>query len=205
MAGVIESSRLLVVEGNDDQLFLEALLADMGIADAFQIHNAGGKDKIAGALRALVLTPGFERVEALAILRDADSDWQAALRSCQSALRDAGLAQPQPSSSSPNDCIPRSSVFLFPGQHRCGALEDLLLETVADEPIISCVNAFEACLKERVGADSLPRSITKFRAKAYLSAMPENVPHIGLAAQKRYWNLRHPHLDELRRFLEAMR
>ncbi len=49
-----------------------------------------------------------------------------------------------------------------------------------------------------------PKNEAKARVHAFLAGMHELVPFPGLAAQRGYWNLDHPAMAELKRFLEAL-
>lgn len=90
----IEQPYVLVVEGRDEVLFFEALLARCGIG-GFQVLPANGKDNIRPVLQAVVRSPGFARlVSAVGVVRDADDDGAAAFRSVCGALSAAGLACP---------------------------------------------------------------------------------------------------------------
>jgi hypothetical protein len=61
--GTIEHSRLLVVEGTDDQYLLTALADHLGLA--LHIHQMGGKDDWTTRMELLVRSPGFENVQRL--------------------------------------------------------------------------------------------------------------------------------------------
>jgi hypothetical protein len=58
--------------------------------------------------------------------------------------------------------------------------------------------------EEAFPKEAQPANPAKARAKAFLAAMPESVPHVGLATRRGYWNLDHPSLNELKSFLARL-
>jgi hypothetical protein len=94
-------------------------------------------------------------------------------------------------------------------------LEDLCLCTVEDHPALSCVRAFIDCIGKALPkkppkvavAESTcyyPKNPTKAKALAFLAAMHEEVHRVGEAAEKHYWDFRHPRLTALKDFLQEM-
>ncbi len=65
--------KLLVVEGNDENLFFDAALRDhLGLSD-IQVMPIGGKQLLSAASRTPDQRPTFCAVVSLAVVRDADS------------------------------------------------------------------------------------------------------------------------------------
>ena len=74
MSTKIVRSKLLIVEGRDEEMFFDAALQDhLALAD-IQILPIGGKTKLTQNLSGLVNDLDFVTVQSLAILRDADAD-----------------------------------------------------------------------------------------------------------------------------------
>ena len=69
----IHKTKILVVEGKDEDKFFSALLNHMGIRGC-QIIEIGGKGEFRNTLPALVKRSGFSSVSFLAIIRDADTN-----------------------------------------------------------------------------------------------------------------------------------
>jgi hypothetical protein len=73
MNATIQKSKLLIVEGRDEEMLFKAALADyLGLND-IQILPIGGKTLLTPNLAGLVNDPRFSSVQSLAVLRDADS------------------------------------------------------------------------------------------------------------------------------------
>src|SRR3989304_3874168 len=90
----ISKPYLLVVEGQDEKRFFEAIISHLGLQN-IQVMPIGGKTKLRENLRALVSAPGFAGVVSLGVVRDADNDPDAAFRSVTDALGAAELAVPE--------------------------------------------------------------------------------------------------------------
>lgn len=89
----IVESKFLIVEGTDDEGFFKALLKDLGINNV-QVAPIGGKTKIRSNLMAISKDPNFSKINAIGIIRDADSNSKGALQSVRDALSTAGLPSP---------------------------------------------------------------------------------------------------------------
>ena len=180
---VIRKKKVLAVEGKDEENFFEALLKYVDITD-FAIHAVGGKDQFKNKLPALVRISGFSDVEVLAVIRDADKDANAAFKSIRDILKKEGLKPPK-SRNQFSSGKPKIGIFIMPGNSDKGMLEDLCIETVKDHPAMKCVNTFIECVSK---LEPQPNNLTKAKAQAFLSAMPNIVNSVGIAAQKKYWN-----------------
>ena len=191
-------SKQLLVEGRDYVNFFEALVERLQLTD-IQIQNFGGVSELRGFLGALVNQSGFyENVRSLGIVRDAETNAESAFRSVRDSLGAAGLPVPD-EPGMPANGEPALSVLILPGGGRPGMLETLLNETVAESRESECIDAFFACI-ERLPGGSIQRP-DKARAHAWLVTRPDPHVSVGVAAQKDYWNLDHPALDPVRRFL----
>jgi len=196
----IEQPNLLLVEGKDEQGALGALLKHMGLAD-MQVVPAGGKTLLADGLHGLTIATGFASVRSIGIVRDADDDSDAALRSVCHALSREGLPVPR-APLVPAAGPPRVTVIILPGASRQGTLEDLCLEAVAGDPAFTCLGRYFDCLKE-VGVRG-PRNLSRAQMQVFLASRTEAGKRLGEAAQAGYLPLDAPAFDELKRFLKTV-
>lgn len=202
----ITRRNVLAVEGEDERKFFAALLHHINITEV-QIEPVGGKDQFKDKLPALLRTPGFYKADGspfvahLAIVRDKDVD--DAFASIANTVAKADLTPPL-SSGEFSDGSPRVGIFIMPGKTIDGTmLEDLCLKTVEDDRAMACVETFASCI---AALPEPPRNMSKakvqvFKAHVFLATQPETIDSVGLGAQKGYWNLDSPCLDELKEFL----
>jgi hypothetical protein len=214
MALSITQSKVLLVEGKDEENFFKALFNRCGL-QYIDIWVAGGKDKFPAELEAFLLSPNIGNVESYAIIRDADDDRAAAFQSIVALLKNQNEPYPMEQAgygSNEKRCV---GVFIMPGNQEEGMLEDLCLMTVAEHPAMRCVEGYIACLEQALAAKQpgqskesgefyFPKNRSKARAQAFMASMHESVNAVGLAAQKGAWNLDHPILNDLKSFIKTL-
>lgn len=198
----IEASTQLLVEGNDQVNFFEALVNHMGIS-GIQIQNFGGVNDFANFLETLASTPEFrDGVGSLGIIRDAERrSAQPAFQSVQDSLRRSRLPVPERM----NQCFgisPAVSVFILPDNESDGMLETLLCKTFDGTQMGDCIDGFFECVSTSIGES--PHRPDKSRAFAYISTTSNPNVSVGVAAKKRYWDLDHPVFDGVRNFLRSL-
>jgi len=191
----------LLVEGKDQKNFFEKMLRDIGRHDSFEVHDFGGVTELKKYLAGFVQRSGFDGVESLGVARDAEETAEGAFESVRHGLENAGLPMPEVVGESASGAgSPTVAVFILGGDG--GMLETLLNRTVAEEPEQECVDLFLKCVEGVSGAPiGRPQ---KARAHAWIATRDHPEVSVGVAAQKGYWRLEHPALEELRSFLERL-
>ena len=198
----VTSSVQLLVEGNDQRNFFEALAKHLKLPD-IQIRNFGGVRELRGFLAAFVNVARFSNVRQIGIVRDAETSAASAFASVQSALGNAGLPVPtQPAKLAVGE--PGVSVLILPDNKDSGMLETLLCATFSDTPEDRCIDEIFAC----VGTAPLDgaKGLEKSRCRIWLAIKPD--PHlssVGVAAKRGCWDLNHPALEGARTFLRTLR
>ena len=191
----------LLVEGNDQRNFFEAMLAHLGLADRIQISSFGGVDQLRGYLAAFVKMPDFGSVRSVGVVRDAEGSEDAAFRSVQSSLESANLAVPA-AIAKPVGEDPRVAVLILPGDGNPGMLETVLRRSFVGEHTNRCIDEFFECVEE-----SAAGSITnpdKARVFAYLATKPSPHHSVGVAAKAGVWDLDHAAFEGIRDFLRGL-
>jgi hypothetical protein len=117
----IVGPKLLLGEGKDEKRLLEALLKHLRI-DGVQVAEYGGKDRLHKFLGTLRILPGLDRLRRLAITRDADDNFAAALQSVQNSLKQKSFASPECCGEIVDD-RPDVLIFLLPDGRSQGMLE----------------------------------------------------------------------------------
>lgn len=182
----IQHPHLLIVEGEEDKRFFEALIEYMKLTDV-QVLAYCGKTNLRKFLRALVASSGFLKLISLGVVRDADENPQAAFQSVCDALKYVGLPTPH----KPLEIAgkkPAVTVIILPEPDSPGSLEDLCLKAVADHPAMTCVDKFFECLKKR--GLCLPDNMSKAKVQAFLASKHRPL-RLGEAAEAGYWPLDH--------------
>ena len=197
----IREKKVLAVEGKDEVNFFDALLKHLGITDDVEVRDVGGKYQFKSELPALVRTTGFSDVEVFVIIRDADTDANAAFESIRDILKGQDLEPPSQINQF-SDGNPRIGIFIMPGNSDTGMLEDLCLKTVDEQPAMECANVFIDCAS---GLRDPPQVMAKAKAQVFLAAMPEIANSVGVGAQKGYWNFNSDELDDLISFIDNLR
>ncbi len=159
-------SRLLLVEGKEDQEFFIQLGYHLGFTSESPLHilQYEGKDKLAGFLYQLIQNPNFKQVSQIGIVRDADYGTDA-FQSVQSALERANQyskKQPLPVPQipmQPAEGRPRISALILPADAE-GMLEDLVMNALKEDTIMPCVDDFFICLdrKAAIVQERLPKA-----------------------------------------------
>ena len=194
----IRSASQLLIEGRDYVHFVSALTKEHSIASP-ELQNFGGVNELSSYLTAFVRAAGFETVERLGVVRDAEGCSKSAFQSVQGSLKKVGLVVPKrPGHIQPGQ--PSVGVLIVPGHGR-GMLETVLCRTIAGTPIENCIDEFLECA-HAAGADI--HRPHKARSAAYLSTRATPGLAVGLAAKRGYWDLRHEALKPLVDFAAAV-
>lgn len=202
--GEITKAKLLLVEGKDETIFFQAFLKKSDLLEEIQIIEVGGTGNFKTELQALINRTGFsDNVESIAIIRDADTNFDSAFQSICSVLSNNNLCHPLTANTFIDEGDIKIGVFIMPGNSEDGTmLEDLCLKTQSENPIMNCIDQFFQCIEPKV--TEFPRNIAKAKAQVFLAAMPKIVSSVGIGAQKNYWNLEHPCLYGLDAFLKEL-
>ncbi|MEA2007606.1 MAG: DUF3226 domain-containing protein [Chloroflexota bacterium] len=169
MGDAITKPKLLLVEGQDEVHFFGQLLADLDIVDV-EIRDIMGKTKFRKRLKGLPDITGFGNVSSVGIVVDADNKPKGTFDSISDALDVSGFPKPIASLQPIGDDL-QVTVMVLPGDGRKGMLEDLCLESVADDPAILCVEDYFQCLEEEFESRMLPENPSKSRVRAFLASM----------------------------------
>jgi len=168
MGKEITKPKLLFVEGRDEVHFFTKLAADLGLSDDIQIEELGGKAKPSAGIDAWMTAPGHEIITSVGVIIDADGDPSAAFQSVCRALEEVGLPRPTAVEQAVSDGNHQVVVMILPDGVKEGMLEDLCLESVADDPAMLCVDEYFECLEGRL--ETFPRNPSKARVRAFLTS-----------------------------------
>jgi len=191
--------KFVFCEGKDDAAVIRSLAEALGLA--VHIEHYGGKNNLANFLHGLAKRPEFaqNRVAAMAILRDADEGSDAAFASVRDALRQSEFAAPEISGTF-MESNPRIGVFIV-GVEGKGMIEDLCLQSVADQPEFACVADYFRCIAQHSTRKDFK---SKARVRVWMASHTDWEYHAGKAAEAGYWPWESPAFDALKNFLRAL-
>lgn len=150
----IESSVQLLVEGNDQRNFFEAMVERLKLLDV-QVRDFGGVTELRRYLAAFVNEPGFRQVRRIGIVRDAETSAEGAFASVRSSLENAAF--PFPTSPPRRRLASRALRFLFFRQMRIRECSKLCFARHSPTPpsidaSTSCSNASAVHWRKRQDA-----------------------------------------------------
>jgi len=210
----IQRARLLLDEGADARFLMMHACASLGL-DGVQVMDFGGVDQLGAFLGVLTELDSFASVESIGVLRDAETNGDAAFNDVRRCLEAHDLPRPEiqfrfafPSATTRPV---RTAIALFhapqpgirPEENLApGTLEDLLLATVSAADLLSCVDGALTCAQNAGSASSHTH---KRRLYSYLALHPDHDTvgmKLGEAAKLRVWDWDH---DALAPYLEMLR
>jgi hypothetical protein len=199
----IKSNKLLLVEGADDFHFFQELLKYLNIDDYDKkILPVDGKDNFNTKVPTLTKLRGFDDLETLLIIRDADEDANNAFQSIYNIIKDKANLVPPYSPNTISNGIPKIGIYILPDNYSPGSIEDLCLKLVEKLEAMNCVNTFIECTNK---LDDPPRKTSKAKVQAFLATKNDIAYALGRAAEKGYWDFDSTYLNDLKSFLENLR
>ncbi|MCH7786019.1 MAG: hypothetical protein IIC22_00785 [Chloroflexi bacterium] len=201
MAEEITKAKLLLVEGRSDEILFDVLLSKLEI-EGVQVKSVDGKDSFRSKLQAIINSPGFhDTVTSLGIVRDADDSSDNAFVSICDTLALLKLPTPtKPMEISGSN--PRVTVLIVPDGEPSGAIEDVCLASVADDPVMVCVDDYLDCVYEKVA--NPPNNQSKAKVQAFLASRPRPDMQLGRAASAGYWDWNHAAFEPLKQLLRML-
>ncbi len=169
------------------------------------IKEMGGKANLKTKLDTYFNPELLNEKDAIGIVVDADLDARAAFTSVRAVVHSRCGVQLEESgawSKGP----PKLGVHVVPSPSRTGAIESLVWDAWSATPINQgargCVASFRECMKQ---AGHEPANLDKSRIGAVLSVLHDEDPRLGPGARAQTFDLGHPSLADLRRFLDGFR
>ncbi len=165
--------RFLLVEGVTDVAFVKYICFKNNITKNFNdfkvqkskiskieiykstnlnIINIKGQDNLEYTLNEII-TPLMPKIKSLAIIQDADDDYDKSEMNIKIAITNSKIDKP------------KISYFLTPNNKDKGDLETLLLSTIKDNDIVKCFDSYKECLVEKEGIHQ--KALNKGQVYAY--------------------------------------
>ena len=200
----IESKKILAVEGLDEVNFFTALLKDLDITGV-QIKDMGGKDKFPTRFEILSNQDGFDKLEQVGFVRDAEiNQADSAFDSICGVLRKHNFPIPPKQNAVLQGAI-QVGVFIMPDNVNPGMLEELCLETVKNKKIYQYISAYIDIVQQYQQHDErLVFNEPKARVQTYLASRAPIVNRLGEGALSGYWDFNHLCFDAIKEFLRTL-
>lgn len=191
--------KFVFCEGKDDVAVVRGLAKHLGLD--IEVDEYGGKNNVSTLLKGLRTRPEFvqQRIESLAILRDADADAAATFTSVRDSLFQNGFEAPNGAGTF-TQSSPRVGVFIV-GVNGRGMIEDLCLGSVADQPEFVCIADYFACITQKSGRANFS---SKAKVRVWMASHVDYEYHVGKAAEEGYWPWESPAFNSLKDFLKAL-
>jgi hypothetical protein len=81
-------------------------------------------------------------------------------------------------------------------------LEDLCLQSVDDDPGVSCLEDYFNCIQKK--ANRQPKNLAKAKIHAWLASQNEPDKRLAEAAKAGYWNWDSPAFEPLKQFILSL-
>lgn len=204
--------KLIAVEGQDEVHFFNELIKFIGTSD-IEVWEVGGKTQFKSKFAGFINLRGFDELESIAFVCDADNtNSRSAETSFSSLCRIIENVTTEEPSFSGNIVLPsgmgefsegnpKIGIYVMPNNSDVGMLETLCLENVQNDPAMECVNEFIKCallLEEK------PKNIPKAKVQTFLASKEEIVNRLGLGAMKGYWKFESPAWNDLKTFISNL-
>lgn len=194
--------KFVFCEGGDDLAVVKGVSQSIGLSD-LRIEAFLGKDKLRDFLAEVQKRPEFvqEKVAAIAVVRDADHDENAAFTSVRDSLQASGF-NPCPDRNGGIAGTERKIGILVIGANEGqGTIEDLCLKSVSDRPEFPCVENYFRCITEKSGRSPIS---PKARIRVWMASHVDYELYVGKAAEAGYWPWENPVFERLKTFLRAL-
>jgi len=191
----IEQPHLLLVEGKDDALFMEAFLKYLN-RHTFEIWPLGRSD-FKENFAVLRKISGFSKIKSIGVVRDADLNPEGAFQSVCSALNNCGIAAPT-RPGVPSSGTPIVRIMIMPDENSNGMIETLCMRSVRNDPVMPCVESYFKCLQ---GIGKAHNRMDKARIHVYLASREDPSKRLGESALAGYWPFESEIFDSLKQFL----
>ena len=196
-------AKLLLVEGIDEVRLFRALATSIGVNDVL-IRDYGGRNRLRPFLKTVAEVEESEGLESLGIVMDADDSAASAGDRIRGALSAASLPVPAAPLQSAGDESPKTCYLILPPNGETGALEDVCLASVAQDPAIDCVDDYFDCVERTTSGGPRANWASKARVHAFLSSRERPDLRLGEAAERGVWRFGDSAFDSLKTVLRMM-
>jgi hypothetical protein len=191
-----DATHVVLCEGREDQLILDALLSHLGLPEV-AVVDVGGKSVFRGNVRSVLGGQQAPNLRAVAIIRDADNSRERQFQSARDAIRDSGHRVPRAVGRLTSG-FPSAGILIVPTGSEQGEMEDLCLAATRRLPEFACVSEFLECSARLRSTEY--ENPAKAQMHAWLAGQTQAYVRLGEAAQKGWIPFDSPAFADLRDF-----
>ena len=206
----IQKPFLLLCEGRDAEGFLinylnsNELAQDPRFSNEIQVLDFGGNEDLSNFLMSLKNMDKFDRVKSLAVVRDAEKDYEKACQEVRRSFEKCGFASSERSDTWIRDSSGLKVGFvLFPLNNSAGTLEDLCLRILSEnnnKDILSTIESFLDVMESSYGRSYHRKHKNKLHT--YLSSSDKYVTMLlGIASSAGAFDWGSDELESFKSFL----
>jgi hypothetical protein len=202
-----EHPKLVLVEGPDDWHAIVRASEALAIDAKMDVRCYEGITNLSEALETVRKTPyGYDQyVTDVAICRDAEDSYDGAVAAIKQSLANNGLPVPEgPCQFAAGEGTKRVSFYVWPNCQSSGCFEDLVLEGLAEDPAMPCVQQYHGCLAAKQESNELRLdNSSKVRLHALLASRPNATMRPGEAVAAYSW-WQHPAWEHFLKYLRDL-
>lgn len=191
--------KFVFCEGKDDVAVVRGLASHLNLD--LRIEDYLGRNNLSLFLEGVQKRPEFvqQKVNAMAILRDANGDSAASFTSVRDALRQNGF-QPPNADATISDSVPRVGIFIV-GMDGHGMIEDVCLKSVSNQPEFACVGDYFNCITQKSSRSTFT---SKAKVRVWMASQINFAYSVEKAAKEGYWPWDSAAFNSLKNFLQSL-
>ena len=182
----INRPKQVLVEGDDDFRVFGSILDCLDIRNV-QVQRYRGYPSLRRFLKTFKALSGFESVQSLAIVADADCSRTGREIGIRDALSNMGLPSPPGPLKVASNGNLRVAYLVVPDYQDTGMIEDVCLDSVRPDPAMSCVDDYFECISRTSLPGPKTVRMSKARVHAFLASRERPGLRLGEASQNGVW------------------
>ena len=200
MAHIIDSPVAVLVEGADYSHYLIHSYKEMAFWAEIRVSSFGGTSDLGKFLRTFRATHGFDKLRALGIIRDAETDGNGACEAIRASLRQNDLPVPRNANEFTNGLL-KVGYLVIPHGAPSGCLEHACLDACANPRARNCASAFLDCVGRSHDNENWN---AKVQTRAIIASSGSPGAALGQSALLGIWNRDAPSLKIIETFLRGL-
>lgn len=200
---VLQSDKILLVEGADEWYFFYNLIEEKLRISDIQICDMKGKSNLSELL-TLVKKSDFYHLKRrqlkIGLVLDADRSFSKTIEDITKHINTIFELSIESITINFSNTLPAISAYILPNNCDNGMLEDICLASVSGSHQMQCIEGYFECLKNM---DIIPSEISKAKTMCYLASKDPFKTSIGFAATEGHWDYEQPAFKDLISYIKS--